>query len=601
MKVVLLAIENFRGIESAELKFDGHALLVGANNVGKSTICEALDLVLGPDRLNRYPPVEEFDFYNGQYLKPADKEGEEPTPIPLRVKVTLTELSAEVEKRCSSHLEFWHIAEKRILSQGEAGTATPGTAIPCLRLETVGQYDPEEDEFTADTFYTHSPSAADGEKDLVRPVIKRLFGFLYLHALRTGSRALSLERGSLLDVLLRLQKIRTGLWEHTIKRLRELDIEKDAAELEPVLTSIEERLSSYVPVAKAGRATKLYVSQLTREHLRKTMAFFLAMRNDQEAVPFQQAGTGTLNTLVLALLSFIAELKPDSVIFAMEEPEIAVPPHTQRRIADYLLLKTKQAFVSSHSPYVIERFSPENTFLLTRPSAGGLDATCVADATGLKENDYKRYARRGLSECMLGKGVMLVEGPTELHALPALARCLEAQDPTLYPLDLAGVSIFDAESDGAIPKFGKFFQALGLKTFGFYDYKKRSAQEKAKFTAVLDVDVEHPYKGLEELLAAEIPVVRLRKFLKDLLASGIDAAHYGIPAALPADDTAVRKLVTNVLRSSKGAGWVARLLEQCKPGELPATASDFLVKVYAHYPVPAQPAQTSASGPPATP
>jgi len=196
----------------------------------------------------------------------------------------------------------------------------------------------------------------------------------------------------------------------------------------------------------------------------------------------------------------------------------------------------------------------------------------------------------------LGKGVMLVEGPTELHALPALARCLEAQDPTLYPLDLAGVSIFDAESDGSIPKFAKFFQALGLKTFGFYDYKQRSAQEKAKFTAVLDVDVEHPYRGLEELLAAEIPVARLRKFLKDLLASGINAAHYGIPAALPADDAAVRKLITNVLRSSKGAGWATRLLEQCKPNELPKTAIDFLMKVYAHYPVPAQPAQPNASG-----
>lgn len=48
---------------------------------------------------------------------------------------------------------------------------------------------------------------------------KRLFGFLYLRALRTGSRALSLERGSLLDVLLRLQKVRTGLWEETIKVL----------------------------------------------------------------------------------------------------------------------------------------------------------------------------------------------------------------------------------------------------------------------------------------------------------------------------------------------------------------------------------------------
>ena len=601
MKVVLLKIENFRGIQSAELKFDGHALLVGANNVGKSTICEALDLVLGPDRLNRFPPIEEFDFYNGQYLTSAVKEDEERTPIPLRVEVVLTELSPEVQKRCGSHLEFWHVAERRLLAEGEAKAAAPSTAIPCLRLETVGLYDPEDDEFTAETLYTHSPSAADGEKDQVRRDIKRLLGFLYLRALRTGSRALSLERGSLLDVLLRLQKVRTGLWEQTIERLRTLDIEKNAAELGPVLASIEERLSSYVPSGKAGRATKLYVSQLTREHLRKTMAFFLAMRDDQEAVPFQQAGAGTLNTLVLALLSVIAELKPDSVIFAMEEPEIAVPPHTQRRIADYLLFKTKQAFVTSHSPYVIERFTPANTFLLTRPLAGRLEATCVADATGLKENDYKRYARRGLSECMLGKGVVLVEGSTEFHALPVLARCLEARDATINPLDLAGVSIFDAESDGTIPKFAKFFQALGLKTFGFYDYKKRSPADKAKFASVLDVDEEHPYKGFEELLAVEVPATRLRLFLRDLVVSGVDAAHYGIPAKLPADDATLRKLVTTVLSSSKGAGWAARLLEQCKPSELPKTAVDFLSKIYKYYPIPTPPAAPTAAGTVAAP
>lgn len=310
--------------------FDGHALLVGSNNVGKSTVCEALDLVLGPDRLNRFPPVEEFDFYNGKYLESAQAEGGDPIAVKIRVEVLLTDLSTELQNRCSKHLEFWHLAEKRLLVEGEIAAATPGVSVPCLRLETIGQYDPVEDEFNAETLYTHSPDAIEGEKDAVRKDIKRLFGFLYLRALRTGTRALSLERGSLLDVLLRLQKVRTGLWEHTIDRLRGLDVEKDAAELEPVLTAIEDRLVTYVSATKPGRKTKLYVSQLTREHLRKTMAFFLAMHDDQDAVPFQQAGTGTLNTLVLALLSFISEMKPDSVIFAMEEPEIAVQPHTAR-------------------------------------------------------------------------------------------------------------------------------------------------------------------------------------------------------------------------------------------------------------------------------
>lgn len=184
------------------------------------------------------------------------------------------------------------------------------------------------------------------------------------------------------------------LWEKSIQRLRALDLEGDAAEITPVLREIEQRLSRYIAMEAGGHATSSK-SELTREHLRKTMAFFLALSSDQEHVPFAHAGTGTLNTLVLALLTFIAELKPeDTVIFAMEEPEIAVPPHTQRRIAHYLLTKTTQAFVTSHSPFVIERFDPSNTLLLSRED-GVVLSRKVSEAAGLTDKEFKQFVRWG--------------------------------------------------------------------------------------------------------------------------------------------------------------------------------------------------------------
>lgn len=220
MKIARLSIANYRGIKAAEFHFDGHALMVGANNVGKSTICEALDLVLGPDRLNRFPPVEEFDFYNAQYLTAPEVGGAEQQPISIRIEVVLIELSREVENRCGANLEFWNTAEQRVLSFGEADAANPPAVVACLRLETLARYNAEEDEFEADTYFSHSPQAEDGELTPLRRHIKRLFGFLYLRALRTGSRALSLEHGSLLDMILRLKGVRTGLWEKAITRLR---------------------------------------------------------------------------------------------------------------------------------------------------------------------------------------------------------------------------------------------------------------------------------------------------------------------------------------------------------------------------------------------
>lgn len=45
MRIVRLKIENFRGIKQAELILAHHTVLVGDNNIGKSTILEAIDLV----------------------------------------------------------------------------------------------------------------------------------------------------------------------------------------------------------------------------------------------------------------------------------------------------------------------------------------------------------------------------------------------------------------------------------------------------------------------------------------------------------------------------------------------------------------------------
>jgi putative ATP-dependent endonuclease of OLD family len=548
--------------------------------VGKSTICEALDLVLGPDRISKFPPVEEFDFYNGEYLAADGK-----TVIEARIEVVLVDLTSEVELTCPTHMELWHTTENRLLGEGEVDKANPPDVVRCLRLKTIARYNQEEDEFEADTFFCDGTNNADDSPERVHKRIKRLFGFLYLRALRTGSRALSLERGTLLDVILRHQGIRTGLWERTIKRLRELDppIADEAVDLVPVLEAIEKRLAQYIHLGAPGKTTQLYISKLTREHLRETVSFFLGITSDQKPVPFQQAGTGTLNTLVLALLSFIAEVKKDTVIFAMEEPEIALPPHTQRRVAKYLLNETTQCFVSSHSPYVIEQFDPEQIQILRRDQTATVTGAPVSLGSSLKGKMYRRHARRGLAEAMLGRGVIVAEGLSERTAIAAVAEQMEAADEQYYPLDLSGVTIFPLEGDGSMPTFGAFFKTLSIKTYAFYDKKVRKPEDSQKFIDNFDFPNETQYPGIERLLASEIPVDRQWQFLDRLRQTG--GAALGIPAVRPGDPE-VRILTEAILKSSKGSDYAAELIDICEVKELPVTITDFLKRIYADSPKP---------------
>lgn len=61
MRIARLKIEGFRGINSADISFGHHTVLVGPNNSGKTTIIEALALLFGRDRLVRH--LTEHDFF----------------------------------------------------------------------------------------------------------------------------------------------------------------------------------------------------------------------------------------------------------------------------------------------------------------------------------------------------------------------------------------------------------------------------------------------------------------------------------------------------------------------------------------------------------
>ena len=277
-----------------------HVVLIGDNNVGKSTIFESLDLVLGPDRLSRRTIVDEHDFYLGTYRSPDDE-----TPAPeIHIEATITELNPEQCIRFKDYIEWWDRKQNQLHTAPPPGNVDQDHIVHALRVSFSGFYDDEEDDFVGETYFPKSDD--DGERQPFRRKDKQFCGFLYLRSLRTGSRALSLERGSLLDIILRLKEIRPQMWENTISALAEHDVASDPElGISGILQSIEASIKKYVP-KEWGVAPHLKVSNLTREHLRKVITAFVATGDGEHAAPFYRQGTGTINLLVLAMLSQIA-------------------------------------------------------------------------------------------------------------------------------------------------------------------------------------------------------------------------------------------------------------------------------------------------------
>ena len=584
MKACRLTISNFRGVQSATLLLPTHGVLIGDNNTGKTTIFEALDLVLGVDRLNRQPAVDEHDFYRGKYRltpppAPDGAAGADAAPAAaddaaprIAIEVTVGDLNEQQKAQFGNFVEFWDSSTDTFCEGPTPEGVDPAHITEALRLTFHGWYDEEEDDFEGRTYFSRSLTE-DERPELFTRRHKQICGFLYLRSHRTGSRALSLERGSLLDIILRLKELRPQMWEATLTTLSSIAVASDPElGISPVLESISTSLKKYVP-KEWGVDPHLRVSNLTREHLRKVITAFIATGDDAHAAPFYRQGTGTINMLVLAMLSQIAEGK-QNVIFAMEEPETAIPPYAQKRIVHEVRKLASQALFSSHSPYVLEEFAIDETVVLVRNVDGALVRQTVMLPDNVKPKRYRQEFRTRFCEGLLSRRVLIAEGATEASAFPVACRRLAELQPATYSsLEALGICTIDADGDTNVPGMAQLYRGLGKRTFALCD--KQEDANKALIDAQSDLTLMHDHGGFENLVLQGTTGDALKRFATALEWPPHLLQKYPDPAAQAAE------ALKEYFGWSKGSGGIADFLAQCEEGEIPQWIRDACVEIMA--------------------
>lgn len=590
MRIQILDIKNFRGIASGHVVFRKHSLLVGGNNIGKSTVCEALELVLGPERIYHRPIIDEHDFYCGSYQR------DDGSSLEIVIRVVLTDLNHKQQLRFCQHLRRWDKGQLKFVDEEADGIShADGPNVDwALAVVFIGRYDPEEDDFIGDTFFDHPMDDPDSLNDEEKASLgqgrsiftrahKRDCGFIYLRALRTGSRALSLQRGSLLDTILRLgEQGSANMWPAALRSLKELDPAiGEKSQLGSIRAQLQERLGRFINLASEGDQTSFYASDLTRDNLREVVKLFVATWPSNYPVPFSRQGTGSVNLLVFALLTMIADLKEEnSAIFVMEEPEIALPPHIQRRVVKYVLQEMGQSIVTSHSPYIIEQYKAENVVVLGRD-----DKSCFGgkpiDRSLIKQKNY-RAQRRQFAESILSRAVFVVEGATEVVAINAASTALERFHAGYSHIDLSGMSLFDAGGDQEVPKYGPIFKALGKPVFGMRDKPNQTDQRGQDNIDAYDEFWESPELGVERILVDEVPESVLHGFLKEVKLRPDYPANCEYDASMVGEK--LKTLAQKVLKARKGDshghGYAAILIEQCQSeNELPRFIREALLYI----------------------
>lgn len=600
MKIRRLKIENFRGIKAAELLFPDHVVLIGDNNTGKSTILEAIDLVLGPDRLSRRPPIDEHDFYVGRYISITEIERSEAGAaleladdseveavsvtapvsddqvsselkiVQIKIEATITDLSDEQRAHFRDYIEWWNTDDGGFYTLPKVEGLDADAIVEALRLTFIGEYVFDEDDFDGKTYFARSLEEG-GNPQFFGRRDKQYCGFLYLRSLRTGRRALSLEHGSLLDIILRLKEIRPQMWESTINSLASFDV-ASAPELgiNGVLQSINSALNKFVP-KEWGVEPHLRISALTREHLRSVITAFVATGDGSHAAPYFRQGNGTINMLVLAMLYQIAEDK-QNVIFAMEEPETAIPPYAQKRIVHEIRNLSAQSLFTSHSPYVMEEFGLDDTLVLSRTSEGVLTQAVVKLPESVKHKRYRQEFRTRFCEGLLSRRILLAEGATETSAFPVVARRLAELNPSKYSsLEALGICTIDAGTESQLVDLSGLYQSLGKTVYAVCD--KQSTGNESNIKAHVDELFMHQEKGIEDLVLKHTTADALERF-SDLLTW---PRHLEVKYPNPKLD--IVNALGDYFGWAKGSWGLADFLAQCTESEIPLWMRDTCIRI----------------------
>ncbi|MCW8451799.1 ATP-dependent nuclease [Legionella quinlivanii] len=576
MRIIKANIKNFRGIKSGEFFFPKHGVLVGDNNTGKSTVLEAIDLVLGPDRMRKVPVIDEHDFYAGDYLNTENE------PIEIFIEVIISELSQAQETYFKNNIEWWDSENNTLLTQPPAEATDSEHTQSVVRVSFSGKYNAEDDDFLGNTYF-ESNIKENGEKTLFSKSDKRHCGFLFLRTIRTGSRALSLERGSLLDIILNLSDIKLNMWEETLGQLRSISIETNTdIGVSSILSSVQKSLRSLVP-SEWGTDPQMKVSDFTREHLRKSLNVFIATgakksNGEIHIAPFKKQGTGTINTLVLSMLSIIADLKKN-VIFAMEEPEIAIPPSTQKRIIDSIIEKSSQALFTSHSPYILEEFDL-NEIMVLKKENGIVSSINAKLPKSIKRKQFKEQFRKKYCEAILSKRVLITEGRTEYDAFPAAARRLHALAPDSFSsLEALGIAVIDAESDSHITAIAEVLTQMGKITYAVYD-KQGDSNSSSKIGNTVNYPFESPESSFEKLIVNHFPYDKLKKHALSLVQNEIWPEHLNnIKPTSSHSEKEIRDALLKFFIWGKGSGLAADFVETCELLDFPEFIKETLKSI----------------------
>ena len=509
MRIARVKISNYRAIKSLTFHPSQHTVLIGQLNSGKSTLLNALALVLDPDSSRRVQVVDEMDFY-GRITVADDGQ-----PRLLDIETTLAGCS-EAEK--SIFLDYWEPwddkAKQLVTDAANIGILDDRRYQFALRMAFRATYDPTEDEIAYFWYYPKF-SFLNGSTEYQHcpRTYRDKVGFFLIPAERNVGKALSFSRFSALDKALRADKINLD------SQLRQIveqvkgkgEILFENADFSKLIEEMEQQVDSLLHLhPDTKRKIHFELSDLGQYSVMNILRAFIAVANEDQPYPIGNQGTGAKQILVLAALRMLSKRR-QSTILAVEEPEIGLHPHIQRAMVDDLLHAANQTFITTHSVHVAQAATEEHVFCLLDKGGGERQIVPVTASASYGCSPETVRATAQLSghyptdslDALFAPSVLLTEGVGDRQAVPVLLRKLShLPNATDKDLDGLGIAIVPCQSKSSMAKAAPYFKTqLCKRVYALVDSEPTTVAENPKIAAACDCTFFWPERhAIEKVL-----------------------------------------------------------------------------------------------------
>lgn len=411
MKLTRIKLENYRRLADAEIEVRDHLVLVGPNDVGKSSLLRAIDFVLGASTAQLYGNLSPDDFRD---------PGQD-----LRFEVELADFSQDEKTLFADEI---HV--------------DPATNERSLTIQLTASIDASESLSIARI----GPHAGTG-RQLSRAQIAGL-GWKFLSA-TAQTRDLREDRRSALDDM-----------------LRAVDLGAEKASFDALATGFQDALSASTTLGDLRTQLAGQLSKALPEELQKDDLSFVSGASADDDVlsdvrlrvakggvehELSQQSDGTRALYAIALYDLMSE---GANVVGIDEPEIHLHPTSQRSLARLLRASSNQKVLATHSSDIVGAFDADS-IVVVRP--GGTIVQPDAGFLAADERTFVKWWVRDKLEPLTASRVVTVEGLSDRIILERVA------DVTDRNLDRLGVSVIETDGKSEIAAIAKLFGATGFR------------------------------------------------------------------------------------------------------------------------------------------